>query len=215
MEGPLRHQINRPTEQRSQLVLQILDLPAQRRFGGQFVEEVNITAVLGIAACHRAEDLQALDAVAAAQIVKPRSSTSTLCAPIHPQRTVRAALRPEASFRTVTFPRSHRPPFSHPHRNGWEPRHEGAMLEIVEAGVRELRDHLSRYLKLVREGAEVTVTDHGRAVARLVPLDRPRPLERLIAEGIVTPRPAAKQPRTRRPIQALGTVSDLVAEQRR
>lgn len=85
----------------------------------------------------------------------------------------------------------------------------------MEAGVRELRDHLSRYLELVREGEEVTVTDHGKAVARLVPLDRPRPLDRLIAEGLVTPRQTPKQPRSRRPIKARGTVSDLVAEQRR
>lgn len=85
----------------------------------------------------------------------------------------------------------------------------------MEAGVRELRDHLSQYLELVREGEEVTVTDHGKAVARLVPLDRPRPLDRLIAEGLVTPRQTAKKPRTRRPIKARGTVSDLVAEQRR
>ena len=38
----------------------------------------------------------------------------------------------------------------------------------MEAGVRELRDHLSRYLNEVRDGNEVTVTDHGKAVARLV-----------------------------------------------
>lgn len=85
----------------------------------------------------------------------------------------------------------------------------------MEAGIRQLRDHLSRYLDLVREGEEVTVTDHGKAVARLVPLDRPRPLDRLIADGLVTPRQTAKQPRTRRSITARGTVSDLVAEQRR
>ena len=57
----------------------------------------------------------------------------------------------------------------------------------MEAGVRELRDHLSRYLDLVRDGQEVTVTDHGKAIARLVPLDQPRPLDRLIAEGLATP----------------------------
>ncbi|MCU0270486.1 MAG: type II toxin-antitoxin system prevent-host-death family antitoxin [Acidimicrobiales bacterium] len=84
----------------------------------------------------------------------------------------------------------------------------------MEAGVRELRDHLSRYLEVVRAGHEVTVTDHGKAVARLVPLDQPRPLDRLIAEGIVTPAPAPKRPRTRRGIAAKGTVSDLVARQR-
>lgn len=85
----------------------------------------------------------------------------------------------------------------------------------MEVGVRELRDQLSRYLELVRDGQEVTVTDHGKAVARLVPLSRPRPLDRLIAEGLVIPGASAKRPRTRRPIKARGTVSDLVAEQRR
>lgn len=85
----------------------------------------------------------------------------------------------------------------------------------MEAGVRDLRDHLSRYLELVRNGEEVTVTDHGKAVARLVPLDRPRPLDRLIAEGLVTPRRAAKQPRSGRAIKVKGSVSDLVAKQRR
>lgn len=85
----------------------------------------------------------------------------------------------------------------------------------MEAGVRELRDHLSRYLELVREGQEVTVTDHGKAVARLVPLDRPRPLDRLIAEGLATPGRVPKRRRTGRGITAKGTVSDLVADQRR
>lgn len=85
----------------------------------------------------------------------------------------------------------------------------------MEAGVRELRDHLSKYLDAVRAGGEVTVTDHGKAVARLVPLDRPRPLDRLIAEGLVTPARVPKRPRSGRGIRAEGTVSDLVAEQRR
>ena len=85
----------------------------------------------------------------------------------------------------------------------------------MEAGVRELRDHLSRYLAQVRDGAEVTVTEHGRAVARLVPLEQPRPLDRLIAEGLVTPAGVRKRPRTAPPIDAAGTVSDLVADQRR
>jgi prevent-host-death family protein len=50
----------------------------------------------------------------------------------------------------------------------------------MEVGVRELRDHLSRYRTAVRRGEEVTVTDHGEAVARLVPLDAPRTLDRLM-----------------------------------
>lgn len=85
----------------------------------------------------------------------------------------------------------------------------------MEAGIKELRDHLSRYLDAVREGHEVTVTDHGKAVARLVPLDRPRTIDRLIAEGLVTPASTPKRPSTKRRVKASGTVSDLVAEQRR
>ena len=64
----------------------------------------------------------------------------------------------------------------------------------MDAGVRELPDHLSRYLNAVRDGREVTVTDHGTAVARLVPLDRPRTLDRLINEGLVEPAPTINRP---------------------
>lgn len=81
-------------------------------------------------------------------------------------------------------------------------------------GIRELRDGLSRYLAEVRAGRSITVTDHGRPVARIVPVGQPSPLERLIAEGLVQP---ARQ-RTRsapRPVEASGTVSDLVVERRR
>ena len=37
--------------------------------------------------------------------------------------------------------------------------------------MRELKNHLSRYLGRVRDGEEVVVTDHGRPVARLVAID--------------------------------------------
>jgi prevent-host-death family protein len=84
----------------------------------------------------------------------------------------------------------------------------------MEVGIRELRNHLSRYLDRVRDGDEVVVTDRGRAIARVVPAGGERVLDRLIAEGIVTP---ARQPKRRaaRPINTKGTVSDLVGEQRR
>jgi antitoxin (DNA-binding transcriptional repressor) of toxin-antitoxin stability system len=84
----------------------------------------------------------------------------------------------------------------------------------VEVGIRQLRDGLSRHLVDVRNGRTVVVTDHGRAIARIVPVDGPTALERLIAEGRV--RPATTRKRSApTPVPAAGTVSDLVAEQRR
>lgn len=50
-------------------------------------------------------------------------------------------------------------------------------------GVRELRQHLSRYLAEVKEGESFTVTERGREVARLTPSGPPdSPLARLVAQ---------------------------------
>jgi prevent-host-death family protein len=80
-------------------------------------------------------------------------------------------------------------------------------------GIKELRDGLSRYLAEVRAGHTITITDHGRPVARIVPVDRPTTLEQLIAEGIVQPAKNPKQP-SAAPMRIDGTVSDLLPEQR-
>ena len=87
-------------------------------------------------------------------------------------------------------------------------------MEMARIGVRELRDGLSRHLAGVRRGAEITVTDHGVPIARIVPIGRESALESLVRAGIVT------VPRTPRhplpaPAKAAGIVSDLVGEQRR
>jgi prevent-host-death family protein len=42
------------------------------------------------------------------------------------------------------------------------------------AGVREARQNLSALLDEVKKGREVVITEHGRPVAKLVPVDRPR-----------------------------------------
>ncbi|WIY83855.1 type II toxin-antitoxin system prevent-host-death family antitoxin [Propionimicrobium sp. PCR01-08-3] len=81
-------------------------------------------------------------------------------------------------------------------------------------GIRELRDGLSRHLKSVREGHTITVTDHGRPIARIVPADGPTVLELMIAEGVVTPARAPRRPLPE-PIKTAGPVSDLISEQRR
>ena len=62
----------------------------------------------------------------------------------------------------------------------------------METGVRELRDNLSRYIRLIEAGERVVVTAHGRIVAELVPPNSLRPshsgeLERLVVSGVITP----------------------------
>ncbi|MBA2794807.1 MAG: type II toxin-antitoxin system Phd/YefM family antitoxin [Thermoleophilaceae bacterium] len=57
-----------------------------------------------------------------------------------------------------------------------------------EVGIRELRQDLSRYLRRVREGERLVVTDRNRPVALLTPLPEDEdPWQRLIAEGKVVP----------------------------
>jgi len=44
-------------------------------------------------------------------------------------------------------------------------------------GVRELKSELSRYLRRVRAGARLTVTERGKAIATLGPIDAPVSLQ--------------------------------------
>lgn len=85
---------------------------------------------------------------------------------------------------------------------------------MTEVGVRELRDHLSRFLAQVQAGNEVVVTDRGRAIARVVPMSGERTLDVLVRDGLVIPA-RRRQRRRPPPLNSHGTVSDLVAEQRR
>lgn len=56
----------------------------------------------------------------------------------------------------------------------------------MRIGVRELRQHASRYLALVRAGEVVEVTDRGRLVARIVPAAGDS-WDELVAAGRVKP----------------------------
>lgn len=83
-------------------------------------------------------------------------------------------------------------------------------------GIRELKNDLSRYIDRVRNGEDVIVTDRGRPVARLSPLGRSADrLAELVDAGIVQPPVITTRRRPPRRIQAAGTASDLVADQRR
>ena len=80
----------------------------------------------------------------------------------------------------------------------------------MEVGIRDLRNHLSKYLDQVQRGQEVVVTDRGRAVARVVPLSEQRRIDRLIADGVVTPGTQNRRSRPRHRIETTEGVSDLV-----
>lgn len=86
----------------------------------------------------------------------------------------------------------------------------------TEVGIRELKNGLSKYLERVRAGEEVIVTDRGRPVARLSTIDESTDrLADLVAAGVVRAPTQKARRRPGRRIEAEGSVSDLVSEQRR
>ena len=57
---------------------------------------------------------------------------------------------------------------------------------MERVGVRELKAHLSRYLKRVRSGARLLVTERGRSIATISPVEAPADVgwaHQLVAEG--------------------------------
>ncbi len=54
-------------------------------------------------------------------------------------------------------------------------------------GVRELRQNASRYLREVKAGETVEVTERGEPIARLVPVPEESTIERLRASGRLKP----------------------------
>src|SRR5258708_35012911 len=53
-------------------------------------------------------------------------------------------------------------------------------------GIRELKTHLSRHLKRVRSGARLVVTERGRSIATISPVEAPADVawaQQLVAEG--------------------------------
>jgi prevent-host-death family protein len=61
------------------------------------------------------------------------------------------------------------------------------MSHMATIGIRELRRDASRWLGRVRAGEVVTVTDRGRPVAKIVPVEEPAGYAALVAEGRIAP----------------------------
>ncbi|MGH2354593.1 MAG: type II toxin-antitoxin system Phd/YefM family antitoxin [Chloroflexota bacterium] len=95
---------------------------------------------------------------------------------------------------------------------------------MATVGVRELKNRLSHYLALVKEGEQVTVTERGQEVAVIMPSPTRQPtmdpalrqrLLELVAEGFLTWN-GGKPSFPVRPIPARGKpASEMVIEDRR
>lgn len=89
-------------------------------------------------------------------------------------------------------------------------------MEVI--GVRELRQHASRYLARVEAGEELGVTNKGRLVARIVPVPAAqRSREALIESGALIPAPRPRNLFDTTPQSARGrthNLSDVLNEMR-
>jgi prevent-host-death family protein len=91
-------------------------------------------------------------------------------------------------------------------------------MERSVVGARELKTRLGTYLRRVREGRTLLVTDRGEPIAELRPLQRdtrvPAALLKLASERAVT-LPARKAMAAFRPIRSRGrALSDVVVDER-
>lgn len=60
-------------------------------------------------------------------------------------------------------------------------------VNMRSIGIRELRQHASRFLQLVRAGHTVRITDRGRPVALLVPIPDSGGVDSLVESGRARP----------------------------
>jgi prevent-host-death family protein len=86
-----------------------------------------------------------------------------------------------------------------------------------KVGIRQFKTRLSRYVRHVREGGTVIITDRGKPVGRLVPVgaDRGQRMQELVEAGLVAWN--GQKLRPVRPVASVHgrrTVSDLVLENR-
>ncbi len=89
-------------------------------------------------------------------------------------------------------------------------------MEKATVGIRELKDKASAIIDRVEEGEAITVTKHGRPVARIMSIATSPHLASLISEGAVRPSDGPRY--LPRPTRLKGTgknAADYVSEGRR
>lgn len=89
-------------------------------------------------------------------------------------------------------------------------------MEKATVGIRELKDKASAIIDRVEEGEAITVTKHGRPVARIVSTATPPHLAALVADGSVRPGEGPRfMPTPSKPRGTGKSAADYVDEGRR
>ena len=87
----------------------------------------------------------------------------------------------------------------------------------MKVGVRELKARLSEYLRQVKAGQTILITEHGRQVGRIVPAEQPLEtrLQAMVEAGTLAWSGQKFEPMVPlAQVQGEGTVADLLVEDR-
>ena len=90
----------------------------------------------------------------------------------------------------------------------------GVIMQSASVGIRDAKMHLSKYLKMVQKGTEVIITDRGRPVGKIIPIqNKDLSLEERIKvledRGLIEKKPAKHMNKIPSPIP----VADNTAQQ--
>jgi prevent-host-death family protein len=89
-------------------------------------------------------------------------------------------------------------------------------MEPTEVGIREFKTHLSSYMRQVKDGATLVITEHGKPVGRVIPvaLSLEEQMQELIEAGLVAWDGNKLGPVPRLANRSGRSVSDLLLEDR-
>jgi len=89
---------------------------------------------------------------------------------------------------------------------------------MISAGIRDLKNRLSYYLREVKKGEKILITERDQVIATILPVERSEEdsgLLSLVKEGFATWK-GGKPTGSRHPVKIKGkAISDIVLEDRR
>ena len=89
---------------------------------------------------------------------------------------------------------------------------------MISVGIKDLKNRLSHYLREVKKGEKILITERDQVIATIIPVERGEEDSRLLSlvkEGFATWK-GGKPTGSRHPVKIKGkTVSEIVLEDRR